>query len=199
MASQSALHHGVAIRFVLGSLIGVAVWSATMRGHVLGPAALLLPVLGFFVGGAVAGTAWRPSLGAAVGFGLAFAIGNTAGVLSITATQAMTGRESLLVQYAISYSIVFAIASSIGLVSAGVRGRPLVVGVFGFAGGGFTTAVLIVALLNAHAIGGSPLRAVMGYAIPITLPWVIGAVIARALTDEQRRNVRNRTSENQSR
>ena len=201
MASQSAPYHGVAIRFVLGSLISVAAWSAPMLGHVLGPVALLLPCTGFFVGGAVAGTALRQSLGAAVGFGLAFAIGNTASALSIIGTQAMTGRESLLVQFAASYSIVFGIASLIGLFSAGMRGRPLVIGVLSFAGGGFTTAVLVVALLNVHLIGGSPLRALISYAIPMTLPWVGGVVIARALTDEQQRNVglRNSTSENQLR
>jgi hypothetical protein len=196
-----ASHHVVAIRFVLGSLIGVAAWSTTMLGHVLGPAALLLPSIGFFVGGAVAGTAVRQSPGAAVGFGLAFAIGNTAGMLSIIATQAMTGRESLLVQYAVSYSIVFAIAGLIGLFGASVQGRPLVIGVLGFAGGGFTTALLVVALLSVRLIGGSPLRALMGYAIPMTVPWVIGGfVTTRALNDEQRMNVglRTSTSENKS-
>jgi hypothetical protein len=186
MASQSAPYHGIVIRFAFGSLIGVAAWSATMLGDVLGPAALLLPALGFFVGGAVAGTALRRSITTAFGFGLAFAIGNIAGMLSIIATQAMTGREQLLFQYAVSYSIVFAIAGLIGLSSAGVRGRPLGIGVLGFSGGGFTTAVLVVALLNVQLIGGSPLRAVIGYAIPMTLPWIIGAaVVTHALNREE--------------
>lgn len=185
MVSQSAPYHGVATRFVLGSVISVAAWSTTMFGQVLGSLALLLPCIGFFVGGAVAGTAVRQSLGAAVGFGVAFALGNTAGVLSIVGTQAMTGRESLLVGFAVSYSIVFGISSVIGLFSAGVRGQPLVIGLLSFSGAGFATAVLVVSLLNVHLIGGSPLRALMGYAIPLTLPWVGGVVLARALTDEQ--------------
>lgn len=200
IAQRFAHDHVVTIRFALGSLISVAAWSATMLGHVLGPAALLLPCIGFFVGGAVAGTALRQSLGAAVGFGVAFAIGNTASVLSIIGTQAMTGREFLLVQFAVSYSIVFGIAGLTGLLSAGMRGRPLLIGVLGFAGGGFTTAILVVSLLNVHLIGGSTVRAVMGYTIPMTLPWVGGVVITRALNDEQRNiHLRSDTSANLSR
>lgn len=109
---------------------------------------------------------------------------------------------ALLVPYATSYSIVFAVAGWIGVCSAGVRGRPLVIGVLGFAGGGLTTAVLVAALLNLHLIGGSPLLAVMDYAIPMTLPWVIGGgVIGRALNHERHSNggLRTSTSENQSR
>lgn len=189
-SSQSGLYRGVATRFVLGSLISVAAWSATMFGHVLGSRALVLPCIGFFIGGTIAGTALRQSLGAAIGFGVAFVIGNTAGMLSIIRTQATTGRESLFVQFAVAYSIVFGIASVIGLFSAGMRGRPLVVGVLSFAGGGFTTAVLVVSLLNVHVIGGSPLRAVIGFAIPMTLPWVGGGVaMARALTNKRQRSV----------
>jgi hypothetical protein len=176
-----------ATRFALGILIGIAALSATLLGHVIGSAALLLPSLGFFIGGAVAGTALRQSLGAAAGFGLAFLIGNTASVLSIIATQATTGLESLLVQYAVSYPIVFGMAGSIGVLSVGMRGRRFVIGVLGFAGGGLTAAVLLFVLLNVHLIGGSPLRAVMGYAIPMTLPWVIGGVtIARTMGDGSR-------------
>jgi hypothetical protein len=172
MASHSAPHGGAVTRFVIGSLISVAAWSTTMFGQVLGPAALLLPALGFFVGGAVTGTALRRTVGSAIGFGAAFIIGNVAGMLSLVATQAMTG--PLLAGYAFSYSIVFAIAGWIGLSSAGVRGQPLLIGVLGFSGGGFTTAVLIVFLLSVHLIGGSPVRALLGFAIPMTLPWVIG-------------------------
>jgi hypothetical protein len=160
-----------------------------MLGHVLGPAALVLPTVGFFVGGAVAGTALRQTLGAAVGFGLAFAIGNAAVMRSIIATQAMTGREALLVWYAVSYSVAFAIVGLLGVFSTGVRGRSLVISVVGFAGGGFITAVLLVALLNAHLIGGSPLRAVIGYAIPMMLPWVIGGVVIDHALDHEHRNV----------
>jgi hypothetical protein len=168
---------------VIGSLIGVAAWSTTMFGHVLGPLALLLPSLGFFLGGAVAGTALRRTVGAAIGFGVAFMIGNVAGMLSLVATQAMTG--PLLVGYVFSYSLVFSIAGLIGLAAAGVRGRPLMIGVLSFSAGGLTTAVLVVDLLNLQLIGGSPVRALLGFAIPMTLPWVIGgAAISKARDDE---------------
>jgi hypothetical protein len=178
MTAPRAVHdRAVSIRFVLGSLISVVTVSATMLGHVLGPAALLLPSLGFFVGGAVAGTALRRSIGAAFGFGLAFVIGNVAGMASVIATQGMTGRERLLFGYALGYSIVFAIAGWIGLSGAAMPGRPRVIGVVGFSAGGCAAAILLVVLLKVQLIGGSPLRAVMGFAIPMTLPWVIGGVV----------------------
>ena len=192
MASQAAPHYAaVATRFLLGSLISVVGWSSIMLGNVVGPGALLWPSLGFFVGGTIAGTALQRTIGAAFGFGVAFIIGNVAGLLSLVATQAMTGREQLLAGYAFSYSIAFGLAGLVGLSSAGVRGQPLVTGVLGFSGGGFTTAVLIVTLLSVHLIGGSPLRVVVGYAIPMTLPWVIGGVVVTyAINDDQRRNIR---------
>jgi hypothetical protein len=188
---MSVPHYATVIsRFVLGGLIGVMALSTTMLDHVAGPVALLLPSLGFFVGGAVAGTALRRTIGTALGFGVAFTIGDVAGTLSLVATQAMTGEEQLLARYAFSYSTVFAIAGLIGLSSAAVRGRPLVVGVLGFSVGGFTTAALVVALLSANLLGGSSIRTVLAYAVPLTLPWVIGAVVVtEALSDEQRRNV----------
>ena len=192
MVSESASRGGAVVtRFVIGSLIGPVAWSTTVFGHLLGPVALLLPSLGFVLGGVVAGTALRRTIGAAIGFGVAFMIGNGAG-LSLVAAEAMTGRVSSLTAYSLFYSIVFAAAGLIGLLSAGVRGRPLVIGILGFAGGGFTTAVLVVAMLNLYPIAGSPVRVVMGFAIPMTLPWAIGAAAIANVCDEQRNRVRFR-------
>jgi hypothetical protein len=57
----------VLVRFVIGSAIGAAAWLMTVLNHVDGRPALLLAVIGFVTGGAVAGTSLRPSLGGAVG------------------------------------------------------------------------------------------------------------------------------------
>jgi hypothetical protein len=165
------------VRFALGILIGAATWTATTLGPVRGLATLLLPCAGFFVGGAIAGTALKRSVSAAFGFGLAFVIGNFVGMGSIIATQAMTGREQLLVPYALAYAAAFAVAGWIGLAGADVRGRPRVAGIAGFSGGGCATAILIVGLLKAQLIGGSLLSVLVAYALPMTVPWVIGGVV----------------------
>ena len=91
--------------------------------------------------------------------------------------------------YVFNYSIAFGIGGIIGLVNADARGQPLYVGVLGFCGGGIAGALLFVALLEAqlaHLIGSSPFIALCDYAVPMTVPWVIGgAVTAQALKGEE--------------
>jgi hypothetical protein len=186
MTERASLTVGaVAARFALGSLIGVAGLSLTLLSHVPRTLATMLPAITFFLGGAVAGTALRPSVGSALGFGVAFLIGNVGALLSVVATQAMTGREgNVASSYALSYAIVFGIAGFIGLRSAHARGQPLRVGVLGFSGGGIMAALLFVVLLQAQLSRhwGSPIAALWLYATPMTIPWIIGgAVAAKAL------------------
>lgn len=172
------------IRFAIGSVLGLAASSPVLLGRATGFAALLLAGVGCAVGGAIAGTAIRPAASAACSFGIAFVAGNIGAMLPLVSTQATTGREplvSVLAGFAVSYSIVLAVASSIGLAGTGVRGRALTIGALGFVAGGIATAVCLVALLDAGLIGGSPSRAFGGFAIALTLPWIIGA----AFTDQR--------------
>ena len=173
-AKFAGCNRAIATRFAVGSVIGAATWSGAMLAQVTGPAALLLPAFGVFVGGAVAGTAFRRSISTAFAFGLAFAIGDAAGMVLLVATQAA---PPVLLAYVLSYSIVFGIAGLIGLSSAAVSGRPLLFGVLSFSFGGCATAILLVVLLNMNVIGGSPLRAAVGFAIAMTFPWVIGGIL----------------------
>jgi hypothetical protein len=159
----------VLARFVLGSAIGAAAWLVTTLEHVGGRPAIVLATIGFFVGGAVAGTSLRRSLGAAVGFGMAFVIGNQGRIL-------FPGGLYLL--------SLFIIAGIIGLRSTGVRGWPLAGGVAGFVVGTGVTAILGVRLANAHLTSGSTGRVAAGWVLSLTLPWIIGGAAAAAVLRE---------------
>jgi hypothetical protein len=210
MTEQSSTHdRSVYRRFAMGTLVAVATSSALMLRPFLFPPQLpvgvpsgpvpgggtalllqllLLPGLGFFLGGAIAGTALKRSIGAALGFGVAFLIGDLYAMLSVVGTQAMTGVLGVFSGFTLAFSLVFAIAGMIGLFSAGVRGRALVTGVLGFAAGGCATVILLVVLWKVGLFGGSLLRVVFAYAIPMTLPWIIGVVLfMEGLKREQRR------------
>jgi hypothetical protein len=159
----------VLARFVIGSAIGAATWLMTILQHVPSRPALMLGVAGFFVGGAVAGTSLRRSLNAAVGFGLAFVIGNQGRILFPGAAPLVS---------------LFTIASVIGLVASGFRRWSLAGGVAGFVVGAGMTAVLVVRLANAHLTSGSTSRVATGWALSLTLPWIFGGLAAAAVLRE---------------
>src|SRR5262245_4489839 len=194
-------------RFALGTLVAAATWSALMlrpflfppqltagtpRGPVAGSGLaalqlLLLPGLGFFIGGVIAGTALKRSVGAALGFGVAFLIGDQYAMLSVVGTQAMTPALGLVM---LASALVFAIAGMIGLFGAGVRRRALLTGILGFAAGGCATVILLGVLWSVGLFGGSLLRVVFAYAIPMTLPWIIGVgLFMEGLKRERRQSV----------
>jgi hypothetical protein len=194
-------------RFVLGALVGPAGWLALLFRPFLFPpqatiggasglggpnafamlAGMLLPFLGFLIGGAIAGTALKRSIGAALGFGVAFWVGDFWVMLSVVSTQAWTGSlVAGLIQLTLLNAIVFGIAGLIGLSSSGVRRRALVVGAGGFAAGGLASGILLTVLAIVGLFGGSLPGVVLAYAIPMTFPWIIGvALFGEALKREQ--------------
>jgi hypothetical protein len=129
------------------------------------------------MGGVISGTALKRSIGAALGFGVAFLIGDQFAMLALVGTQAMTGVPGMFSEFTLGFALVFAIAGMIGLFSAGVRGRALVTGTLGFAAGGCATVILLVVLWKVGLFGGSLLRVVFVYAISMTLPWIIAVVL----------------------
>ncbi len=162
----------VLARFAIGSAIGAATWLTTVLRHVTSRPALILSVVGFFVGGAVAGTSLRRTLTAAVGFGLAFVAGNQGRIL-------FPGAAPLL--------SMFTLASIIGLVATGFRRWSLAGGVAGFIVGAGITALLVVRLANAHVTSGSTARVAAGWAISLMLPWIFGGLAAAAVLREDSR------------
>ena len=100
--------------------------------------------------------------------------------LSMVATQAMTGRETagaLLLGYGGGWFLLFAIAASLPTLFT-VAGRKLAIAAFfAFGTGGGIAGGLIAVLLITHSIGGSPAAVAMAFAIPFTLPWIVGATI----------------------
>ena len=90
--------------------------------------------------------------------------------LSIIATQGMTGRESagaLLLGYSVGWCFLFGVAAALPMLFTRTAHESL-----GAAGG------LIAGLLILHKLGGSPTAVMLDFAIPFTLPWIVGLVLA---------------------
>lgn len=104
--------------------------------------------------------------------------------LTIVATQAMTGREgagSLFVGYGIGWLLLFGAAGALPfLFTASGRKRALraftLFGAGGAVGGG-----LVATLLVTGHLGGSPGAVLVAFAIPFTVPWLVGNVIGMAV------------------
>jgi hypothetical protein len=50
-----------------------------------------------------------------------------------------------------------------------------------FGVGGAVSGGLIAILFAAHRLGGSPTAVMIDFAIPFTLPWILGAVVLKAV------------------
>jgi hypothetical protein len=109
------------------------------------------------------------------GMALAFLLADVPACFSLVATQAATGRESIVgvvVLYCVGWFVLFLGGSAAGLGVAGVTGKTLRMGVLGCAGGGATAALIALVLLS---IGGS----LEVLAVPLFLPWMVGWMVVR--------------------
>ena len=101
-------------------------------------------------------------------------------LMTIIGTQAMTGRENagaLLLGYCGGWFLLFAIAATLPK-SFSVPGRKSArPAFFAFGIGGGIAGGLIAALLITHNLGGSNTAVILAFAVPFTLPWIVGAVI----------------------
>ena len=101
-------------------------------------------------------------------------------LMTIIGTQAMTGRENagaLLLGYGGGWFLLFAIAATLPTLFS-VTGRKSAREIFfAFGAGGGIAGGLIAVLLITHSLGGSSTAVKLVFAIPFTLPWIVGAVI----------------------
>ena len=84
---------------------------------------------------------------------------------------------SSLLSYGGGWFVLFAVAAALPMLFS-ATGRKSVVSAFvAFGIGGGVSGGLIAILLITHNLGGSPGAVALAFAIPFTLPWIIGAVI----------------------
>ena len=101
--------------------------------------------------------------------------------LSIIATQGMTGRESagaLLLGYSVGWCFLFGVAAALPMLFTRTGHESLVAAFVSFGAGGGAAGGLIAGLLILHKLGGSPTAVMLDFAIPFTLPWIVGLVLA---------------------
>jgi hypothetical protein len=112
----------------------------------------------------------------AVGVLLAFVVASGPAFLTVVGTQAARVTPADLSRAAITWFLLFAVGSALGLLVGGAKGKTFVIGVLSCACGGATAALVLVVLL----ITG-PVVIVGGvaslFAIPLLMPWAIGGVV----------------------
>ena len=169
----------IALRFALGGLIGIGGFFLTVGPlGLLGPLAVGVPIVAFFIAGATAGAGLRMGVVVTIGFGLVFVVSGIGSFMAAVARQAMTGQESAteLTLFCVGY---FAISWGLGgLIALGflwrAAGRLWVLG--GFVGGGIVGG-LILGMAMIVDVFEPPVIA-LALVVP---PTIGGAVVARAM------------------
>ena len=189
MAFNRPLQPGrVALMFALGSLTGVG---GVFGGLFLvgsGPFALIVPALGFFIGGAMASVALHTGFLGMFSFGVAFVVGGVGSFLAVVATQAMTGRESPFFIIFVFLTYFVGAWGAAGLIALGLVFRRIGsyvfrLGLIGFSGGGVVGGLIVaLTVLVLMATRGGNLILWVATTVGLVVPAAIGGgVVARAL------------------
>jgi hypothetical protein len=123
----------------------------------------------------------------AAGIAIAFALASVPACITMVPTQAMTGQENalgLVAFFGISWTLLFALGSFVGLRVAGITGKQLHAGTRGCAAGGAASGLLFACLLlrlRDSTNVGSPLLTLIVVASPLLFPWMIGWVTVKVV------------------
>lgn len=99
--------------------------------------------------------------------------------LTLVGTQALTGRENLgalLVGYSGGWFLLFGLAAVLPMLFSVTGRQSLFAAFLPFGVGGAVAGALIAILIATHQLGGSSVAVAIDFAIPFTVPWVIGSV-----------------------
>ena len=107
-------------------------------------------------------------------------IASVMAVLTIVATQAMTGHESrigLVVGYTGGWFLLFGLGASIPKLFNNTARKAALAAFVAFGAGGAVAGGLIAVLLVTHNLGGSAAAAIFALGVPLILPWLLGAAV----------------------
>ena len=188
----------VAIRFALGSLVGVAgLYLSRAIGY--GGLQNLGVLLAVFIGGATAGAALHVGVRGIIGIGLAYVLGGIGCLMSVADTQAMTRREPFFLDEPVFLDILFfvcyfaiswGLGGSLALLFLHTgRWRFFLTGLAGFAGGGVVCAIILFASKFVAELTGNQIRVdrfglwdAIAVLLAVAVPLAIGgAMLARGL------------------
>jgi hypothetical protein len=100
--------------------------------------------------------------------------------LTVIATQGMTGREttsSLFLWYSGGWFLLFGLAASLPTLLRATQRQRVGRAFLAFGAGGAVAGALTALLFVTHQLGGSPAAVLVAFAIPVLLPWGLGALI----------------------
>jgi hypothetical protein len=102
--------------------------------------------------------------------------------LTIVATRGRTGRESLgrlLLGYGGVGFLLFGIGAALPMLVSRIWRRSCLAAFAAFGAGGGVSGSLIAILFVGHCLGGSQTAVIVVFAIPFTLPWLLGAFLLK--------------------
>jgi len=139
-----------AARFAVGGFVGCLGLAATVGlGGVL---ALAAPPLAFFAGAFWAAGELRLGLRGRFGFGAAVTMGTFGSFLALVSTQAMTGRENVVVALTVPFLVANTLAAFLGLQFLRDRTKAFWYGVLGFAIGAALSGGIAAAAMETHQL-----------------------------------------------
>lgn len=189
----------VALAFGAGGLIGflglpasylaLALLDSSLAilGAALGLVSLAIPLLCFFVGGAVGGRSLRIGRRATLAFGFAFLLGGPVPLVSMFLFQASSGNAADVLAFALVCALAFGLIGGLGAALAGLGPPRLVAITVAFAASGAVCGGLfLLFLLHSATTAGSvatiPLLAAA--ALVFVVPMMIGGGVTAKLAKE---------------
>lgn len=111
---------------------------------------------------------------------VAFLVGAGASVIAamtVVGTQGLKGTESipaLTLMFAGLWALLFGVAGGIARFVRTADRAQAARALVSYGIGGLVSGATIVILLVIGGLGGSPMRALMAFAIPLFMPWIVG-------------------------
>lgn len=120
-----------------------------------------------------------------IGFCVSVPVGSVLALGSTIATQAMPGATVVFLYLAVVWFVLYAACGTLPYVAAGAERRMVAAAFWGFGIGGAAAGELVAILVMSHKLA-SPARLLGAFAIPATIPWLLGFVMTRWILSSRR-------------
>src|SRR4029079_9506410 len=115
-----------------------------------------------------------------IGFGVSFPAGSILALGSMISTQAMRGVTVVFLYLAVVWFVLYAACGALPYVAAGAEKRMVAAACWGFGIGGAAAGELVAILVMSDNLA-SHARVLGVFAIPTTIPWLLGFFMALLL------------------
>jgi hypothetical protein len=115
-----------------------------------------------------------------IGFCVSYPVGSTLALGSKISTQAMPGSTVVFLYLAVVWFVLYAACGALPYVAAGAEKRMVAAAFWGYGIGGVAAGELVAILVMSGNLA-SHARVLGAFAVPATIPWLLGFVMTRWL------------------